>query len=267
MDARRRLLAGLVAAALFFAACGDDDDTAADDAATPDTVEETEDTTAPDETVAEPEADDDGMSSDADAQALAESAAFQASDFPADWEETAAEDDEDDAEENARIAACLGEDPAELYPEDQAEVTSPTFTSPDGQNASNNVEVAESADQAAFQFTTLTSDAAIDCVSTEAERAIAEDPNFTESGAEVGELSIQPLSVGAIGDDTAAFQISIPVSVQGQDVTVYLDVVLARVGRVLISAQVTSFMEPFPTADFEGFVSSAVDRIDAEAAA
>lgn len=260
MHVGRRMVALVAVAALAVAACGDDDE------ATTDLDPGTEET----DTGADEKATDEDTEADdtVDDEALAAMASFQRDDFPETWTEAPADpsDDEDDDAQHAAMAECLGEDVETLYPDDEVEVTSPTFTSPDDQDVESSVSVDDSADEAEFRFATLTSPEAISCIGQTLEAKLAEDGGFG-AGVEVEGFSIDPLEFTSVGDDSAAYRTTISITAEGSSIDVYLDIVLARIGRVLFSGQVTSVGSPFPTADFEGIVTTAVDRIDEDAAA
>lgn len=240
----RRILAGLLSLSLVVAACGDDDATSADDAETTTTST----TAAPDD-----------AASTGDDQSIAESALLQLSDFPDGWQEQPPDEDEvDDTESQQRIADCIGVDYERIYGED-ADADSPTFASPEGAEVSNSAGVEASEEEAAFAFETLSSDTAIDCIAQEFQNFLAE--RAPTDGVEVGEVSINRMSFADQGEESAAYRVTVPLVANGQEVDVYVDIVVARVGRGGVTVQALSIFEPFPTEDLARYTEIAVDRL------
>lgn len=66
------------------------------------------------------------------------------------------------------------------------------------------------------------------CLTREVKRAFATAGGFT-----VGAITTAPLEPGAVGDERAGTRITVPVSRQGVDANVLIDVVVVRVGRAL----------------------------------
>lgn len=233
----------LLSCALLLAACGDDSDSSADATTTS--------TTATTTTEPDPDAGD---------QAIAEAGLLQLSDFPAGWEEQPPEEEDvDDTESKQRIADCIGVDHDRIYG-DEDEAESPTFSSPDGAEVSNSAAVEASEDEAVFVFDTLSSDDAIGCISEEFQSFIAE--TAATEGVEIGEASLNRVSAPDVGDSSAAYRVTLPVEAQGQSVEVFVDIVVARVGRGGVTVQALNLFEPFDSEQLAKYTEIAVERLD-----
>lgn len=239
--ATRRFLMALLSCALLLAACGDDSDSSADGTTTSTTAA----------TTTEPDAGED--------QAIAEAGLLELSDFPAGWEEQPAdEEDIDDTESKQRIADCIGVEYDRIYGDDD-EAESPTFTSPEGAEVSNSAGVEASEDEAVFVFETLSSDDAIGCISEEFQSFIAE--TAATEGVEIGEASLNRVSPPDVGDASAAYRVTLPVEAQGQSVDVFVDIVVARVGRGGVTVQALNLFEPFDSGQLAKYTEIAVERL------
>lgn len=238
--ATRRFLMALLSCALLLAACGDDSDSSADGTTTSTTA-----------TTTEPDTGED--------QAIAEAGLLELSDFPAGWEEQPPEEEDvDDTESKQRIADCIGVDYDRIYG-DENEAESPTFASPDGAEVSNSAGVEASEDEAVFVFETLSSDDAIGCISEEFQSFIAE--TAATEGVEIGEASLNRVSPPDVGDASAAYRVTLPVEAQGQSVDVFVDIVVARVGRGGVTVQALNLFEPFDSGQLAEYAGIAVERL------
>lgn len=70
-----------------------------------------------------------------------------------------------------------------------------------------------------------------------------------------------------MGDDSAAFRLTVPLASQGVDVDLTIDVVMVRVGRAGITTTFQSTFSPFDSAEAARLTQLVVDRIPADVAA
>lgn len=202
-------------------------------------------------------------------QDAAEAMLLTLDDFPSGWQEEPADDEEASEEEDeaiqADLAECLGIDPEDFDP-DNPSATSPTFTSPDEKEVSVDVAFAPSAEAAAVAFETLSDDATPGCYG-DALQSWLEGAAFEEGlpeGVEVGDVTASPLSFAALGDESSAFRVTLPVSAEGVTVDLYLDIVFARVGRIGIEGTFDSQFSPFAEADAAALMQTVIDRVPTE---
>ena len=194
----------------------------------------------------------------------AEAALLVLDDFPAGWEAEPAENDEaDDDDIRSGLEDCLGTDESEPDT-DGPSVSSPTFTSPNEEEVTAEVTLTPSAGDASRTIERLESDAAPGCYA-EAFRAVIERNlqarhagGCRDRGADGREDLVRNL-----GDGSLAFRATLPVSVEGTDVAVFLDIVLVRVGRAGIETSFSSELTPFDTDESERLTGIVVDRVAA----
>ena len=81
-------------------------------------------------------------------------------------------------------------------------------------------------------------------------------------GASIGEISVVPLSFPMFGNKTAAFRVTIPVTVSGVIVNIYTDMVLFQVGGALVELEFGATKSPLKSAIEEQLVRDVVGRLD-----
>lgn len=207
--------------------------------------------------------------SDADRQAdeaVADATLLTLDDFPAGWEEVPATDDEDDDDLQTEIAECLDVDPAELTAANPS--ASSTFASPDDEEVSAKVSLTPSSEDTSRALEIMRYDAAPGCYGQGvkallAERLVAADD--VPEGLEIGEPTFNRLSFEDLGDDSVAFRLTIPVSLQSFNVDVYIDLVVVRVGRAGITTTFQSELSPFDPDEAARLTQIVVDRVAAAA--
>jgi hypothetical protein len=270
---RRASVIALAILGLVAAGCGGSDGDASGSTTTdPSVVEETTTTTAAEvttTTVVEPETtettgsggEDIGAGSD---QEAADAAMLVLDDFVSGWTETPAtpEDETQQAERQQLMAACLGIDAAEIYRPDDVKADSPTFVSTVDEQVSSSLTVATSVDDAAFRFATLTSDEAFACIAGSIQQLLAEGDAFAGADVELGEVTVERMSVVPLADESTAARKTMPLVVEGSPLEIYFDTLLVRAGRALISVEAQAPLQPFPVGDLELLGNLVVERVD-----
>lgn len=106
-----------------------------------------------------------------------------------------------------------------------------------------------------------------DTVGALIEDAVANPPEGEErpDNLELGDPTFNEMSFGAFGDESIAFRVTIPLSVDGFDVDVYIDIVNVRVGRVVLTTTFQSVLSPFDTEEAARLTGIVVDRVPADA--
>jgi hypothetical protein len=85
---------------------------------------------------------------------------------------------------------------------------------------------------------------------------------INSNDADVGEITVAPLNVSSVGDETVAYRVTVPLESDGTSLgEVYTDVILVRVGRALAGLFFQSQLHPFPAADTERYAALAADRL------
>jgi hypothetical protein len=238
----------LVVAALalsFVAACGGSDGET-----------EPSDTNAPSESTAAGVSDEPNGSAETDAPtqdvaadaAAAEAALLTLSDFPAGWSEVPDEEDDSNQELLEQVYECLGPDAVEVI-NSETEARTGSFTDPvDESTVQEVIALAPTVESAEAYIAGGSADGVAECLTTAYREGIAQllaDAEEME-GAELGEITVGALNVGEVGEDSFAYRITVPISVQGLNVDLFTDFVAVRVGR---SAAGLNFLSQFdPTA-------------------
>lgn len=254
MRARRAVPAIAAIVLATGVACGGDGRDEADDSGSTDT-------TAGASRDDDPRTDSERQADEASAQAMV----LTLDDFPPGWEEGPADDEEADEELQADLARCLGVDPAAMNP-DNPRATSPAFVSSEDQEVGSEVAFTPSVEDASRPFDILAADDAPECYAQAAQDAIelnTEREGLPE-GVEFGEPTFSRLSYATLGDESLAFRITLPVAARGLDVDLYLDFVVARVGRIGITTTFQSVITPFDEDEAAALVQRSIDRAPAE---
>ena len=227
MPVRRRplrpLVAGALVVALATAACSDSDD--GGDAGPTTTAVETTTTVAE---VVDPVAD----------AARAEEIVLKQSDLPEGW--TPVPEPEGSADEGKRLedtfAQCLGVEP----PAEQPSAESPEFVSGTLTQVSAGVELAPSAAVARQELARLEGRKALECVARQF------DASQADSGLDFAPSRAQELDFPDLGDGTVAIRITTLLTNEGQQITIYADIVSMIKGRVELTVYFLKGFQPFP---------------------
>lgn len=195
-------------------------------------------------------------------QRLAEGALLTLADFPSGWEEPADEDGEDGEDEDE--SACfqdIAPDLSELTVTGHAE--SGNFETETAW-ASSAATVYRSEDEARAAFEggrdALQSDELAECFRDAFVQGLAEGENDAE--IEVGELSTREATAPeTAAERSAAVDIEIPLEVEGEAVSAYMEFVGLQQGRSIGSLVTFSFIDPFPADETGRLAGIMVDRL------
>lgn len=250
-----KLVSLLAAPILILTACGGNDDDK--DASA---VESSDPTASSDE----PEEETSPSSPDPADLKIAEAALLTLADFPVGWEAVPAEDDDQDVEGQEEIAECIGVDYDELYDGSNAEAQSPAFTNEDDEDVSVEVTVDATEEEMAEAFAIAASPEFRECVTEAAGDAMEEAfADAEDEGAEVGDITLNEVSLGSYGDETVAFRLTIPIEMEGFNLEATGDFAVVRVGRGMTFLDSTRFsFGSMTTEDFVGYVELAAQRLE-----
>jgi hypothetical protein len=236
------LVAVLMIAVFCLFGCGGDDD---DDSAARTTTTDSR-AAAPTETRAEP-------ADRAADRRIAEDAVLVLEDFPTGWQQE--DEDDDDNEETD----CSGvRDARETL---SARATSPRFSQGETKNAENVTYVYGDDPAARTAFAGLASSETRTCIGQDLGERLAEaaGPTGQGGGTQVGEPETSRVSIELLGDEREAARITVPVSAEGIDVDLIIDLVFVRVGRGIALVTVTDALTPFDE-DLKAELTSTVIR-------
>jgi hypothetical protein len=253
-----RTVAGLVTVAVLLAGAGCSSDDDGD--ASPLDPEQAE----TDGGSAETETGQEDVSGD---QAVADATVFVLDDFPVGWrQEPAPAEDPVDQQMRDALAGCLGVEVTDIEP-DHPSADSPRFVGPDDSQVSNSTTVAPSVEEAERLFDVMTSDEVPGCYAQAIQSAV-DAGMATPSGpaaqdVSFGQPTVSPTSFPAMGDESVALHLLLPIITQGQTVDVHTDVVLVRIGRTLVSTDFQTTFSPYVVADVARITQALVDRAPA----
>lgn len=232
----RARIAVILVAAFLAAGCGDDGDEGA--------------STGDDSTTTSSTDDASTVDAAADQQA-AEDAVLKLSDMPAGFalgeaDEPDAQDDKEDAASEAAMADCLGVDATAIDEDDGDPTAKSQFETGDfeaGEEAVvSEVEMNPDTEDGAGEMALLTSQDAERCLE-EGFRAGIE----AAEGVTVDDLSVVSVPIGPIGDESAAFRLTMSLSSSGQSFMATIDAITVTSGRAVVDTSFTTFggAEPF----------------------
>jgi hypothetical protein len=173
-------------------------------------------------------------------QKIVDAAQLRLSDFPSGWQQS---DDESDSEDSP----CGGIRDAKKTT--TAHGSAPDFSTNDSTQATNTIYLYADEGAAHIAFSRLTDRDTRVCIGKELgknfeKQSKSKGPGQSDS-AEVGTPSTGELSIKPLGDERAAGRVTLPVSAQGQNVDVILDLIFVRAGRGMAIMIFVDVLSPF----------------------
>lgn len=163
---------------------------------------------------------------------LAEESTLKLEDFPSGWTEA-------DSDDDSNTSGCDAVETAKT--QTTARATAPSFSHGDSTQVQNSIYVFADEQTAAGQFEQLTLKETRSCYAKAVAKALA-----TAGGLKVGKVESSRLSMDPLGDDRDAGCITVPVTSQGVDVDVVVDMVFVRADRGMT---ITLFIDVFTPFD------------------
>lgn len=160
-------------------------------------------------------------------QAEARAALLVVSDFPAGWTPTPHKSNGSSSDGSTQLRQCAGEPANEA---DTVESHSPDFKMGDQLEVDSSTNIKASAAVAERALAGIKGPRFIPCAKAEFEKIVRDEAAGQQ--ATVGALSFTPLDIGHHGDGEAGFRIAVPLTAQGQTITLTLDLALVRSGAV-----------------------------------
>lgn len=201
-------------------------------------------------------------------KAAAEAAALKLADLPAGWTATPATKTPDAPGVDAQLATCLGVSVAELDKSGPADFKSDDLSDANNNTVSNSVGYAPSADQAKKEFAIFKDPKVPGCLGTALSNfltyQIKHPTNPSDSipdSVSFGTPTVAPLSVATVGDQTAAYRVTIPVTALGQTVNAYADFLIAVKGRVGVEMDFEAVGKPFPADQEQQYLQKVIGRL------
>ena len=211
-----------------------------------------------DEPAPEPDLEDAARVAD---QAAADAVVLEDGDFGPEWERLPPSGGQRPRSQRA-VARCLGVERGLLYPEDEPAADSKVFLSPEDQEVSSRTVVAPTEEAARERFDLLASVEARECLAEELQRYLEDEDPFPRQDVDIGEVRVVSRRVPDLGEESAGYRVSVPLTAEGGEVEMHVAHVLVRVGRALVTVQATSLFDPFPADALSQLAGAVVDRVD-----
>lgn len=175
----------------------------------------------------------------------ADAAVVRIEDLPDGWEAEPGSSADDGEEDEPVLPECEAMEEADERGR-TAEATSESFVRENTQLGSSVSFYADDA-LAATAFAARFEDEVRSCleevIGTGMEQGIAEDPAIPAGAAQV-DVHVGDLSVEAVGDERGGWSATVEATVGGVPLSMYADLIVVRVGRVLIDFTTLSFFTP-----------------------
>jgi len=193
--------------------------------------------------------------------ALAESMVLTVEDLPAGWKAEPSSGDGDtfdEAKMRRRCPAAAGmfDDLRDVQGREMGKADASFVLGDRGlPGIQSSVFVTVDAEAADRGYAVYTSDELLACMTSVFATKIAAD------GSTTGEIRTAPLPIRPVGDAAEAVRVTIPISANGSEITVFLDYIVLRVDRVLHMLLVASAdLFPLPDGTETQAIAAAVDR-------
>ncbi len=184
-------------------------------------------------------------------KALAQTEVWKLSDFPAGWSAQPATPDTGISSLNGSLDQCLGTSVGFLQ-QSQASADSPNFSDASNDSASETIVYLPSASEGDSDFTVVLGPKFPQCygltINSFIQNEIQHPSNSNNAlppGASVGQASVTPLLFPSMGDHTAAFRVTTPLTYLGQTINMYIDLVAVQRGRAVSMMTFESVMSGF----------------------
>lgn len=200
-------------------------------------------------------------------RAILDAAQLKLTDFPTGWSAVPSEDDEDVDDDLSRarseFVGCVGAETDEMLDLGGPKASTDDFTSPGGDTVNQTVAVVDEATAVDF-MSRFVADGVAECLTNTArgvvEAGFAADPEAPDDVV-IGDVTVGRLNIAPVGDESAAYRITIPISAGGFDLEVYIDMVAVRVDRALSGLNFESTLVPFPAEDIAQYAGLAASRM------
>ena len=200
-------------------------------------------------------------------KALATAALWKLSDFPTGWTAKPQTQDSSDKKFVAMLANCVGGS-STFFQSTASGAESPEFDDTNNNSAYEDVDYYSTAGDLASKFALLKSANFPTCLANTfnsfVKEEIAHPSSSTDTlpkNASIGKATVAAMSFPALGDESVAYRVTVPITYQGFNVDIYADLIAARKGRAVTSMTFTSALNGFDTSMEEQLANLAVSRL------
>ncbi len=181
---------------------------------------------------------------------LAKGSVLTASDAPAGFSAKAHQESSDPPEPLKRdFANCVGT-PVTIFDSNGQKANGPDFANENGDEISNSVEVDATKADVDKGYAALTSPKINDCLAKLFAALLKDSSTSGGAGMTVGEVTVDSFPVDGVGDRGVGFRVTVPITANGQSVTVYVDVASVQRGRSVLTVTASGNGTP-PSRDLE----------------
>ena len=195
---------------------------------------------------------------------LARSANLVLSDLPAGWTSKPHSSSSGNAALDAQLSSCLHTNLDLFKGDDRAEVHSPEFDDTNGDSVSSDVDYLADTTQADVRMKVLQQSNFSSCLAAAAQSLVtngAQTGSTLPAGTSLGAVTVAPMSFPALGDQSAAFRVTIPITYRGIVISAYFDLVGVQKGRVLVGMDFDGVNAPLGSPLEEQLTQTVVKRL------
>lgn len=196
-------------------------------------------------------------------------AGLKLSDFPGGWTEQARTNTSTSTSSpsDVQFAKCVGVPLADLNKSGPADYTSPDFKAPPDGNPtiSGTVGYQATAAESQHAYSIFSSDKATSCLSSALTTVLNDElqksAGAAAAGVTVGKASVTKQDFPTVGDATVEYRVVIPITAAGQNITTYIDLVIATKGRVGFETDFQNIGSAVPADQEKKYVQLVASRL------
>ena len=196
---------------------------------------------------------------------LARRALLKLSDFPAGWQATPHDDNDEGPDLEKQLADCLDVPEALIVGSgDKDSVDSPDFESPDNAEVMSSVSLGPTAEDVQKVFEVMHNPNVPKCFGDAIDEVLSYSMSHDEDAPKnitIGKVTLGELNLPGFAEDSVAFRTKVPMAANGIDTQIYLDFVFMRQDRGVTFLGFLSIFSPFPIEETEKYAGIAEKRL------
>ncbi|MHB8438988.1 MAG: hypothetical protein ACYDD4_07480 [Acidimicrobiales bacterium] len=195
-------------------------------------------------------------------KALATSGNLQLSDLPSGWTSTPQTNDSTSNAIVTQLGSCLHTTIDFFSGNGPTEAQSPSFGDSNSDSVDSDVDYLATPSAAQSRMAVLQQSDFPSCFASAVNSVLANAKNSgLPSGASLGKVTVNSISFPSYGNSSVAYRGTVPVTYQGQTIKLYLDLVAARKGRVLVGLTFGGFQQPLSSTLEQRLTATVVNRL------
>lgn len=203
-------------------------------------------------------------------EAFAEAELLTLSDMPLGWTEDPVDGDDTPNDEVAAarrdFVGCVGTDGDKMFDFARTVAATGTFTSPDSATVVHTIAIDDDATVDQF-MSSFSAEGVETCLADNIGPVLAAgmanpDPaDPLPDDLTFGDATVERLDVAQAGDETFAYRITMPLTLDGVDVKLFVDLVATRVGNAVSGIEAQSGITPFDSNQLDSLIEAAANRL------